>query len=110
MLRVLFIGGKNRWRGSTAEQIFAGRLDVECASAGLSQDADTPLSAERVAWAELICVMELEHKARLLARFKPALMGKRVVCLDIPDRYAFMDPKLVDLLERKVTPLLQGAL
>ncbi len=60
-------------------------------------------------WADVIFVMEREHKARLSSRFKPFLAGKRVVCLDIPDRYRFMDPALVKLLRVKVTPLLPGA-
>jgi predicted protein tyrosine phosphatase len=29
-------------------------------------------------------------------------MNKRVICLDIPDEYEFMDPSLVRLLEAKV--------
>jgi predicted protein tyrosine phosphatase len=29
-----------------------------------------------------------------------------VICLDIPDNYKFMDPALVQLLERKVSPFL----
>ena len=33
--------------------------------------------------------------------------GTRVVVLDIPDNYVFMDPALVSLLQRKVAPLLK---
>jgi predicted protein tyrosine phosphatase len=32
------------------------------------------------------------------------LKGKRVVCLNIPDNYRFMDPQLVKLLRVKVAP------
>ena len=35
------------------------------------------------------------------------LRGKRVVCLDIPDRYDYMQPELVELLLRKAGPLLR---
>ncbi len=31
----------------------------------------------------------------------------RVVCLDIPDDYGFMQPELVALLEKKVGPFLK---
>jgi predicted protein tyrosine phosphatase len=34
------------------------------------------------------------------------LHGQRVVCLNIPDRYRFMQPELVALLEQKVAPFL----
>lgn len=103
---VLFICGKNKWRSPTAEQIFAEHPGVECTSAGLSHDAQTPVTAEQLEWAELIFVMEKAHKAKLSARFKAHLAGKRVVCLGIPDKYKFMDPVLVKLLRGKVTPFL----
>jgi predicted protein tyrosine phosphatase len=109
MTRVLFLCGKNQWRSPTAEQVFAEHPGIECASAGLSHDAQTPVSIELVEWAEVIFVMEKQHKARLSARFKPQLAGKRVVCLGIPDRYRLMDPALVTLLKTKVGPHLPSA-
>jgi predicted protein tyrosine phosphatase len=53
--------------------------------------------------------MERAHRVRLDRRFRAALKGKRVVCLDIPDRYEFMDPELVRLLTIKVVPYLRSA-
>jgi predicted protein tyrosine phosphatase len=35
-------------------------------------------------------------------RFRAALRGQRVICLGIPDNYAFMDPELVELLKKRV--------
>lgn len=107
MSRVLFICSQNRWRSPTAEQLFAEYPGVQCSSAGLNHDAENPLTPELIEWAELIFVMEREHKARLSSRFKPYLAGKRVVCLDIPDNYRFMQPSLVKLLRSKVTPFLR---
>ena len=52
--------------------------------------------------------MESAHRSKIQRRFRPRLKGKRIVCLDIPDDYGFMDPALVTLLERKVGPLLRG--
>ena len=106
MLNILFVCGKNKWRSPTAEQVFSGHPGIQCASAGLSGDAEVPVSAELVDWAELILVMEKQHKSKLSAQFKPQLRGKRIVCLDIPDNFKFMEPALVKLLERKVMPLL----
>lgn len=51
--------------------------------------------------------MERAHRAKLQRRFKPHLKGKRVICLDIADDYAFMQPELVALLETKVGPFLR---
>lgn len=70
----------------------------------MSHDAETPLSAGLVAWADTIFVMEKSHQAKLSARFRAQLAGKRVVCLAIPDDYRYMDPTLVALLRRKVAP------
>lgn len=106
MSRVLFVCGKNQWRSPTAEQVFSEQPGIECASAGLSRDAETPLSVELIEWAELIFVMEQEHKRKLSAAFKANLAGKRVVCLNIPDNFKFMEPALVKLLKSKVTPFL----
>jgi predicted protein tyrosine phosphatase len=107
--KVLFICGKNRWRSPTAEQVFSEHPGVECTSAGLSHDAEVPVSAELVEWAELIFVMEKTHKSKLSVQFKPQLSGKKVVCLHIPDHYRFMDPALIKLLQSKVTPFLPAA-
>ena len=103
---ILFICSQNQWRSPTAEQVFADHPGIECMSAGLNHDAENPLTPELLEWAELVFVMEREHKAKLSARFKPHLGGRRVVCLDIPDNYRFMDPALVTLLRRKVTAFL----
>jgi predicted protein tyrosine phosphatase len=46
--------------------------------------------------------MERAHRAKLSAKFKPHLGNKRVICLDIPDEYEFMEPGLVRLLKAKV--------
>lgn len=107
MTNVLFICGKNRWRSPTAEQIFATHPGIECASAGLSRDAENPLSAELLAWADLIFVMEKSHRSKLSESFKTHLGGKKIVCLNIPDDYRFMEPALVALLQSKVTPYLE---
>ena len=58
--------------------------------------------------ADLIFVMERAHRARLQRRFGPHLKGKRVICLDIPDDYDFMQPELVALLEKRVGPYLRS--
>ncbi len=104
---VLFICSQNRLRSPTAEQVFADRPGIETASAGLKPDADVPVSPELLQWADLIFVMERAHRSRLSSRFRPWLGGKRLVCLDIPDDYDFMQPALVDLLKRKVAPFLR---
>lgn len=107
MTRVLFLCGRNRLRSPTAEQVFADHPGVEVDSAGLNDDADVACSAEQVAWADLVVVMEKAHEARLARRFGRHMKRARVVCLDIPDAYAFMQPELVALLHARVAPHLR---
>lgn len=52
--------------------------------------------------------MERAHRAKLQRRFGSSLKGKRVVCLDIPDDYDFMQPELAALLETRVARFLSG--
>lgn len=107
MPRVLFICSRNRLRSPTAEKVFAIVPGVEVDSAGLAPDAECALSADQVEWAEIVFVMERAHRAKLTQTFKRLLNGKKVVSLDIPDNYAFMQPELVTLLERMVLPHLR---
>ncbi len=104
---MLFICSQNRLRSPTAEQVFASWEGIETASAGTNNDAENPLTAELVAWAQLIFVMERVHRDKLSKKFREHLKEQRVVCLDIPDRYGFMDPALIELLEAKVAPHLR---
>ncbi|VWC78118.1 cellular communication/signal transduction [Burkholderia lata] len=108
MTRALFICSRNRLRSPTAEAVFAGWPDVETDSAGLAPDADARLSAEQLDWADVVFVMERAHKARLAAQFGTRMRHKKIVCLDIPDRYSYMQPELVTLLERKAGPFLRA--
>ena len=102
MKRVLFICSQNRLRSPTAEQVFASWEGIDVASAGLNTGAENQVTAELLDWAELIFVMERAHRTKLGKKFRAHLSGKRIVCLDIPDEYDLMDPKLVALLEAKV--------
>ncbi len=101
MTNLLFICSRNRLRSPTAEQVFAAWPGVETASAGLAPDADEPCTDELVEWADIVFVMERVHRTRLQKRFRKNLKSTRVVCLDIPDDYAFMQPELVTLLEKR---------
>jgi predicted protein tyrosine phosphatase len=102
MKNVLFVCGRNRLRSPTAEQVFADHPAIEVTSAGTNADADNPLTAELVRWADLIFVMEKVHRSKLQKRVRADLKTARVICLDIPDEYEFMDEGLIRLLRAKV--------
>ncbi len=102
MKKVLFVCSQNRLRSPTAEQVFSTRRDIEVDSAGMNNDADNPLIGELVEWADIIFVMEKAHRGKLQRRFHRHLKKARIICLDIPDDYEFMDPELVRILEARV--------
>ena len=106
MTKVLFICGKNRRRSPSAEEIFVGMDGVEVSSAGVSAEAVCPVSADLLEWADRVFVMEQSQKRYLNAHFARSLKDKKIVCLNIPDRYSYMQPELVTVLRAKVLPLL----
>jgi len=99
---ILFVCSQNRLRSPTAEQVFSGRPDLEVSSAGTNNDAENPLTSELIKWADVIVVMEKMHRTKVQKRFRSSLNGKRMICLDIPDEFVFMDPALVALLEERL--------
>jgi predicted protein tyrosine phosphatase len=105
--RALFICSVNRLRSPTAEQVFASWPDVEADSAGISNGAEQELSSEQIEWATIIFVMEKAHRNKLSKKYKKHLGGKRVICLDIPDDYGYMQPELVRMLEVRAGPYLR---
>jgi len=110
MINVLFVCSQNRLRSPTAEQVFSTYPGMETASAGTNNDAENPITAELIRWADLIFVMERQHRNKIQKRFKADLKNARVICLDIPDDYDFMDEDLVRLLKVRVSRFLpQGA-
>lgn len=89
-------------RSPTAADLFSGRNGIETDFAGLSNDADERLSLDQIQWADVIYVMENRQKARLNALFGTHLKSVRVVSLGIPDKFEYMQPELVELLEDKL--------
>jgi len=95
---LLFVCGRNQWRSPTAEAIYRRDPRFEVRSAGVSPSSARQLSAKDLEWADLILVMEREHKARILERFREHPNLPRIVSLDIPDEYSYMDSELVTLI------------
>ncbi|MGB6723309.1 MAG: hypothetical protein WBE72_21105 [Terracidiphilus sp.] len=74
----------------------------------MSPDAENPVSADLIEWADLVFAMERAHRRKLQHRFGSLLKRKQIVVLDIPDKFGFMDAELVRMLKEKVTPHLSG--
>ena len=106
-LKLLFVCSRNRWRSPTAEKVFDGVDGIQARSAGTELGARIKVTAGHIGWADMVFVMEKKHLRRLQEKFADELIGKRVVCLNIPDDFQFMQPELVTLLESVVPSHLQ---
>jgi predicted protein tyrosine phosphatase len=106
-MRVLFVCGRNRRRSPTAEVLFAEIDGIEVLSAGTSPEAECPVSSDLLEWADRIFVMDKKQQGQLRVRFAEFLKNKRMVCLNIPDRFEYMQPELQGALRTKVLPLLR---
>lgn len=101
-MKLLFVCSQNRLRSPTAEAVFSGYPGVETRSAGTNHDAESPISADLIEWADIVLVMEKSHKNKLTTKFKSDFKAKKLVVLEIPDEFEYMDPELVRILKAKV--------
>jgi predicted protein tyrosine phosphatase len=104
MIKILFVCAQNKLRSPTAENIFSIYKNIECTSAGIHESADNPLNKETVEWADIIFTMERKHRTKIQQKFRQSLNGKKIISLEIPDKFQYMEPTLIELLTVKVTP------
>ena len=94
---------QNRKRSATAERLFGKREDLDVRSAGTAADALVRVNLHMLEWADVIFVMDGDQRRWLETAFKDHAALAKVVCLDIPDTFEFLQPELVALLEARVT-------
>jgi len=92
-------------RSCTAETIYA-EAGYSVKSAGTSKSATVPLTDEIINWADLIFAMEEKHRVIITNYFPEASMGKRIIVLNVPDNYYYMEDELVELLKERIKPYL----
>ncbi len=103
---ILFICSRNEWRSRTAETVWGKDERVHVRSAGTSKQARVRVAAAMLQWADLIFVMEDRHREQLIRRFGRHALDDKLVVLDIPDSYRYMDPELIAELRDAVGPYL----
>ncbi len=105
-MKVLFVCTQNLLRSPTAETLYRSRPDLEVRSAGIAPDARVPITEELLQWADMVFVMEERQRAYLRRNFPALAMAKPIVCLNVPDIFQYMDPKLARILTEKLQPYL----
>jgi predicted protein tyrosine phosphatase len=105
--KLLFVCSLNQRRSITAEWLFKDFAGYEVKSAGTEPGAKVAVTPDMITWADMIFVMEQRHLQRLRRHFKSALTGKRLICLQIPDRHGGMSLELIKVLKERLSPYVQ---
>lgn len=98
MLNVIFICNQGINRSRTAAEIFKAKYNTKYS--GLF--SENSITSEDLLWADIIFVMEDFQRKEISERFPVEYLRKKILCLDIPDIYQYMDEKLIKELKRKI--------
>lgn len=98
---ILVVCGKNKKRSRTAEFIFKNDERFNIRSVGLSPKSVRKISENDLNWADLVFVMEKEHKSRIKDVYN-FIELPLIEVLDIEDEYEFMDQELVQMLNDRM--------
>jgi predicted protein tyrosine phosphatase len=102
-MHVLFICNQGRNRSKTAAEMLSDRFTT--ASAGLYNDR--PVTETPLYQADLVIGMEEKHRTELARRFPAMYLRKRILVLGIPDIYRYGQPQLLQLLQTRMSELLE---
>ena len=101
---LLFICSGNIDRSPCAEELFRDYEKYNAKSAGVGPLTENPVTKEMIDWADIIFVMEGEHKRLLSEKFSGPL---NIVVLDIPNTFLRHDPELEKVLREKLEGFLE---
>jgi predicted protein tyrosine phosphatase len=107
LMNILFVCSKNKWRSRTAETIFKNSQNHTVKSAGTSRNARVKLNENHLIQADLIFVMEEKHSQIIKQKFRLNAFNDKVIVLDIPDNYKYMDEDLILSLKASVASFVE---
>lgn len=105
-MNILFVCSRNEWRSPTAETIYKNHEFINAKSAGTSPSARIKINQKHIDWTEIIFVMEKKHRQLIVQKFGDSIDEQKIIVLDIPDDYQYMDEELIEELRAKVAPYL----
>ena len=97
-MHLLFVCSQNRRRSLTAETMFDGVNGHRVRSAGTEKNARVKVTAGLIGWADVIFCFEKKHLRRMQERYGQELCGKKVIMMNVPDEYEYMDEELQKIL------------
>jgi predicted protein tyrosine phosphatase len=101
-MNILFVCSRNQWRSPTAEAIYKASREHTAKSAGTEPSAKIKLTTKLINWADIVFAMEKKHKQRIVENFPFEAASKKIVVLDIPDEYRYMDEELIENIKLSV--------
>lgn len=101
-MNILFVCSRNEWRSPTGEAIFRNHDLISAKSAGTSPSARIKINQKHIDWANIIFVMEKKHLQLIEQKFGNELDRQKIIVLNIPDEYQYMDEELIEELQTKV--------
>jgi protein-tyrosine phosphatase len=104
---ILFVCARNRIRSVAAEKLFTDSNQYKVRSRGIASDARIPLTENDLNWADVVFVMEKNHRNRIVKKFREKTTGKRIICLYIEDIYEPMEESLFTELKFKLSSYLE---
>ena len=102
-MKLLFICSQNKIRSLTAEHMLQGVPGYSVKSAGTEPRSRIRVNEGHIGWADITFVMEKKHLRILEDNFQETLNGKRLICLNIPDEFIYMEPDLIDELKAGIS-------
>ena len=93
----------NKQRSLTAEHLYRNDARIEVRSAGVRSEAKRRVSAADLRWADIVFVMEHDHKRWITMRFEELDLPP-IDVLDIPDEYGYMAADLQEMLRLTLDP------
>ena len=93
----------NRQRSVTAERLYRNDARLEVRSAGVRSEAKRRVSEADLLWADVVFVMEPEHKLWITMRFE-GMDLPAIEVLEIADDFEVMDPELQAILRSLLDP------
>jgi Predicted protein tyrosine phosphatase len=102
IIKILFLCSQNRRRSLTAEKIFNSVNGHEVRSAGTENNSRVKVTAGLLGWADVIFCMEKKHMRRVKDKYYDIVVDKKLICLNIPDEYEYMEEALIDILKASV--------
>ena len=97
----LVVCGKNKQRSRTAESIFKNDNRFAIRSVGVSPKSNRKINEKDIEWADLILVMENDHKQKIKKLYSHVEIPT-IEVLNIPDEYEYMDEELIEILNEKI--------